>query len=95
MKTLTENLLAKARKSKDKVIELDGTETALFYDERHIWEGDIVVKASMGEEVQLPWRPLPTRMHAEERYFVNGTEIKPAFGFWGLGNRLRGIGNVN
>lgn len=96
MKALTDIILTKASESKNKVIELDGTETAMFYDERECWQDEILVESKMGKEVQLPWRSLPSRMHAEERYFAkNGTEIKPAFDFWGLSNSLRGILNVN
>lgn len=96
MKTLLiQNLLENACFESE--IILDREETAAFYDERQHWGKDIKVVSRMGDYVTLPWRALPSRAHVQERYFVNGTEIKPAFAYWGLANQLRprGTKDVN
>ncbi|AIX13042.1 hypothetical protein HWB57_gp041 [Erwinia phage vB_EamM-Bue1] len=92
---LTKELIQRAEGMVQQTITLSGPETAQFFDERPHWPECVSVSQRPGKIIQLPWKALPNRAHTEERYFINGSEVKPAFAFWGLANSVRGRNNVN
>lgn len=84
------------RADSEELIELDRVETAQFFDVREHWGPDVRIYQKKGEALHLPWMATPDRCaYTHERYFINGTEIKPVFDFWGLANCVRGRQYVN
>jgi len=76
------------------IIELDRKETVKFFDEREHWGKNVHVRQRLGSIMDLPWKPLPSRGYVKERYFINESEIKPAFDYWGLANSVRKRGSL-
>lgn len=91
MNTLLTHELIDQAKDGPEVIALDREQTAQFYDERGHWGKDVRVSKKKGDLMILDWMATPERRgYTKERYFINNTEIKPAFDFWGLANTVRG-----